>query len=314
VAIGVAIGLGVIGASAAFCRQRRVALTTGVAAGVVGLSGCAWLETKHRRLLYRPTPGRPDGFAGLREGDEAYSRTIVADQPTQSLDGTDHPAGTIQEVRLWWLPHPQADAPALLYLHGTFRNLYQNLGKIDALREAGFAVLAVEYRGWGSSSAIVPSEQTINADAALGWAELVRRVPDPARRVVYGHSLGGGVAVELASRLRRGADYAALIVESTFTRVSDVARIAGRLAGWLGTLTTQRFASIDRIAQVDAPVLVLHGTDDDTVAIELGRALYDAARPPKQFVAIEGGSHSRLQSDAPQRYQAALREFVASWR
>ena len=276
-------------------------------------AGCAWFDEKQRRLIYRPTPGRPTGFDGLREGDEAFAREIVIDQPVDMIEGDEAPVGSVHSVRMWWLPHPDVNAPALLYLHGTFRNLYQNLPKIDALREAGFAVLAVDYRGWGSSTPIVPSEHTINQDAALAWRELCARVPDPARRVIYGHSMGGGVAVELASRLRHGTDYAGLIVESTFTRLPDVARSAGWFAGWLGRLSTQRFDSIDRIAKVDAPVLVLHGRRDDTVPIELGQRLFDAAREPKRFVALDGG-HSRLQQDAPLAYRTAIGEFVAALR
>ena len=67
----------------------------------------------------------------------------------------------------------------MLYLHGTLRNLYGNLPKIEALREAGFAILAVDYRGWGDSTRIVPSEDTISADALVAWDELARRQPDP---------------------------------------------------------------------------------------------------------------------------------------
>jgi pimeloyl-ACP methyl ester carboxylesterase len=277
------------------------------------LGGCAWLDAQQRLIVYRPTPGRPDGFDGLRPGDQAFDREIVTAEPTRTRDGTVLPAGERQQVRLWWLPQANPRAPTLLYLHGTFRNLYQNLPKIDALREAGFAILAVEYRGWGSSTPIVPAEATIYADAALGWQALVERQPDPRRRVVYGHSMGGGVAVELASGLRHGHDYGALVLESTFTRMPDVARGAGVVLGAIGAfISSQRFDSIDKIARVDAPLLVIHGTADDTVPFDLGRRLYEAARPPKRLVAIDGGGHSRLQRDAPQAYQAALRELIAS--
>jgi pimeloyl-ACP methyl ester carboxylesterase len=90
----------------------------------------------------------------------------------------------------------------LLYLHGTFRNLFGNLSKINALRDAGFAVLAVDYRGWGESAPIMPSEASIHADAGRAWAELLKRQPDARHRVIFGHSMGGAVAVRLASTLR----------------------------------------------------------------------------------------------------------------
>jgi len=164
-------------------------------------AGCAWLDAKSRTLIYRPTPDAPAQFDALRPGDVRYEIAVAGQ------------GGGVDTLALWWLPSADPAAPTLLYLHGTFRTLYRNYPKIEALRAAGFAVLAVEYRGWGDSTPIVPSEQTIVADAESGWAELVKRQPDPRRRVLYGHSLGGAVAIELAGRKHHGVDYGALIVE-----------------------------------------------------------------------------------------------------
>jgi hypothetical protein len=211
---------------------------------------------------------------------------------------------------MWWLPHTNANAPTLLYLHGTFRNLYQNLPKIDALREAGFSVLAVDYRGWGDSTPLIPSESTIYADADVAWAELERRQPDPRKRVIYGHSMGGGVAVEMASRKHHGSDYGALILESTFTRAVDVADATNWLVGLAARFSAQKFDSLAKIGKVDAPVLMLHGAADHTVPVELGRQLRDAAPAGTRWVEIPGGSHSRLQSEAPETYQRALKLLI----
>ena len=262
-------------------------------------SGCAWLDTKHRQLLYRPTPGVPSDFAGLRPGDLKY----FVDLPTAAPD-------TAQRIEMWWLPQQDRDAPTLLYFHGTFRNLYENARKIEALRQAGFAVLALDYRGWGMSTPITPSEQTILQDAELAWTELQRRQPIAARRVIYGHSMGSGAAVDLASRLKVGTDYAALILESAFTSFPDVAHEAGLLASLIATLSSERFASADKIATVDAPLLMIHGSADTTIPVGLGKKLFDAAKLPKQWVNIEGGSHSDLDLVAHDQYQATLRGFM----
>jgi pimeloyl-ACP methyl ester carboxylesterase len=265
----------------------------------IALVGCAALDQAQRRMAMRPTPAAGASYAGLHPGDVVLMRPV----PASSQDATEH-------VQLWWLPQADAQAPTLLYLHGTFRNLFQNLPKIDALREAGFAILAVDYRGWGKSSPIVPSEQTIYADAWLAWRELAQRQPDPRLRVIYGHSLGGAVAVELASQLRCGADYAALILESTFTSVPDVSAAAG-VWGRLGAqLTTLNFDARSKIGRVDAPILMLHGERDRTVPVELGRRLRDAAPAGTRWIEIPGGSHSRLHSYAPETYGAAMRELV----
>ena len=265
------------------------------------LAGCAWLDAKQRELVFRPTPGRPDSFQGLRPSDVAF---------TVAVPGT----RTTDELHLWWLPQADPKAPTLLYLHGTFRNLYQNLPKIDALREAGFAVVAVDYRGWGDSTPLIPSEATIYADAAVAWGELVRRQPDPRKRVIYGHSMGSGVAVELASHRHAGVDYGAVILESSFTRLPDVAKAAGALGTIASWFATQEFDSESKIGKVDAPILMLHGSADKTVPVELGRRLFDAAPKGTRWVEFEGGSHSGLHREAPQQYQQALLLLIEQLR
>ncbi len=276
------------------------------------LSGCAWLDTKQRQLALRPTPGRPAAYA---EGSAAL---LAAFKPgdqrwmVQVRSGD----GSAQQLALWWLPQPDLQAPVLLYLHGTFRNLYQNLPKIQALREAGFAILAVDYRGWGDSTFIVPSEQSIAADAQAAWAEVQRRQPMPGRRVIYGHSMGGAVAVRLASGLvgapgmGAGRDYGALILESTFTRLPDVAREAGFWGSVAASLTSLDFDSVSRIPRIDAPIVMLHGTADKTVPFELGLRLRDAAPAGTQWVPVPAGTHSQLHAEAAALYQQTMRAVV----
>ena len=282
------------------------------------LGGCAWLSAKQSQLALRPTAGRPAGLADdsalFRPGDVRW-QVSVASVASASPNGTARPA-QLDQLALWWLPHADPQAPTLLYLHGTFRNLYQNLSKIDALREAGYSVVAVDYRGWGDSTAIVPTEESITADAREAWAEVLRRQPDASRRVIFGHSMGGAVAVRLASTLKAvrggGSDYAALVLESTFTRLPDIAAAAGFWGRIAAAATTLEFNSLSRIGRVDAPVLMLHGSADRTVPVALGRRLRDAAPPGVMWVEIEGGTHSRLHSDAPERYQQALTQLLQS--
>jgi pimeloyl-ACP methyl ester carboxylesterase len=271
----------------------------------MALSGCAWLDQKQRELALRPTPGLPAEFmpgsaaerANFRAGDRRY--TVPAGAQGR------------ETLALWWLPHANPQAPVLLYLHGTLRNLYGNLPKINALREAGFAVLAVDYRGWGESSALVPSEETIAQDAAQAYAELQRLQPQAGRRVIYGHSMGGAVAVRLASTLRARQDYAALVLEATFTRLPDVAAEAGFWGRVGAAVTTLEFDSLSRIGRIDAPILMLHGALDATVPVVLGRRLRDAAPAGVTWVEFPSGTHSRLQTDMPELYQSTFQRLIA---
>ena len=215
-----------------------------------------------------------------------------------------------EQLALWWLPQADPQAPTLLYLHGTLRSLYYNLPKIEALRDAGFAVLAVDYRGWGDSTPIIPSEATIAADVETAWAELKRRQPLAGQRVIFGHSMGGAAAVTLASRLHYPSDYAALVLESTFTSLPDVAATAGFWGRIGAAITTLKFNSLAKISRVDAPLLILHGSADKTVPVELGQRLRDAARPSVRWVEVPGGSHSRLHADAPEVYRQAMQSVI----
>ena len=274
---------------------------------LLATSGCAWLDERQRQIIYRPTPGVPADFAGLRPGDERYFLTVP---PLNSAAPATDPISPVpQRIEVWWLPHDDAQAPALLYLHGTFRNLFENIHKIDALRAAGFAIMAVDYRGWGLSTPITPSERSIMEDADRAWQEFQRRAPIAHQRVIYGHSMGSGVAVDLASRLNGRADYGGLILESAFTSFKDVAAEASMLARMLVSLNDERFDSIDKIEKVNAPILMLHGALDDTIPSVLGMRLFDAAQVPKRWVVIEGGHHSDLQDVGARAYQAALAHF-----
>lgn len=271
-----------------------------VLALLLSLVGCAWLDGQQRRLIYRPTPAASAATPALEAGGEAFFLPA---------DAHDHAA----QIALWWLPHTNPQAPTLLYLHGTFRNLEGNRPKIDALRQAGFSVLAVDYRGWGHSTPITPSEQTIAHDARLAWAELVRREPRAGMRVIYGHSMGSGVAVALASSLQSPGELGAVVLESAFTSFQDIAAKAGFWAGLLSRLTGEQFASIDKIARVKAPILMLHGDRDTTVPMVLGQQLFAAVHAPKQWVTFAGGGHSDLHRQDAGAYQQAISAFMARY-
>jgi len=266
---------------------------------LIATSGCAWLDTRQRELIYRPTPAQATLASDLQPGDQHYLVTLP-----------DHKG--VEHLAFWWLPHSRPNAPTLLYLHGTFRNLDGNQRKIESLRSAGFSVLAVDYRGWGESSPRIPSEQSILQDANIAWQEFIKHQPDPARRVIYGHSMGSGVAVDLASHLNYPGDYGGLVLESAFTSFSDVARASGWLARVLAWFSHERFDSAAKIGRIQAPLLMLHGTLDDTIPIVLGERLFAAANAPKRWIAIDGAAHSDLDLVNPAVYQSSLRDFAAA--
>lgn len=280
----------------------RVGLT--IALGAMLATGCVLLETKERELVWRPVREAASWYAGLPDAvQDVYL-------PVPSPDGA--AAG---RIHAWWWPAAQPAAPTVLYLHGARWNLTGHVRRIEQLHGFGFAVLAIDYRGFGKSDGDLPSEAMAYQDAAAAWAWLRDREPDPSRRFLYGHSLGGAVAIDLAARLSREASpeasvpAAGLIVESSFTSLADIA--AEMSYRWLplGLVLSQKFDSIAKIAQVRLPVLIVHGVSDRFVPSRLSEALYAAAPEPKRLLLVEGGSHNNSMWMGSEEYRAALAEL-----
>ncbi|WKB55340.1 alpha/beta hydrolase [Eleftheria terrae] len=275
--------------TAAFRRRLAPALLM----LLVLTAGCSVLDTQQRRWIFQPQamPAAP-AEAGVEE---------------VWLDFTSAVSGEPVRLHALWLPQAKADAPVLLYLHGarwgvTGRASGERMHRMHAM---GFSVLALDYRGFGRSTAVLPSEALAHEDARAAWRWLQARRPD-APRYLFGHSLGGAIAVHLATEL---PDLQGLMVEGTFTSVADV---FGTLRwGWLPVrwLITQRFDSAARIAAIKAPVLVVHGSDDTVIKPELGRALYERITARKRFVLVDGGTHSNTHALAEPQYLAALQDL-----
>jgi pimeloyl-ACP methyl ester carboxylesterase len=213
--------------------------------------------------------------------------------------------GKDQKLHAWWLEGERPDAPAVLYLHGARWNLTGSVTRIDRWRQLGFAVLAVDYRGFGQSSDIAPTEAFAYEDAEAAWDYLAKIAPGRARYIV-GHSLGGAIATELA---RRHPDASGLVLEATFTSVADM--VSESTWGFLpvSLILTQKFDTLAKIPEVKVPVLITHGTSDSIVPFRMGEQLYAAATAPKRFIKVEGAGHHNLSGVAFDAYRTALGEL-----
>jgi len=213
--------------------------------------------------------------------------------------------GSGQQLHAWWLQAPDPRAPVVLYLHGARWNLTGSVSRIERWRSLGFAVLAVDYRGFGQSTDVAPTEAYAYEDAEAAWDYLAKIAPGRPRYIV-GHSLGGAIATELA---RRRADASGLVLEATFTSVRDM--IEQSPWGFLpvGLILTQQFDTLAKIPEVHVPVLIAHGTRDSIVPIAMGERLYEAARAPKRFIRVDGAGHHNLSGAAFDQYRAALAEL-----
>ena len=269
-------------------------LLRGVVAALAALLGGASLETQQRKLIFQ-TGTRPDE-ASASECVEMGERWIEFDSVV---------TGKPVRMHALWLAQHDAQAPVMLYLHGARWDVRGSVQRMQLLHSLGFSVLGIDYRGFGRTSAELPSERMACEDARAAWHWLAQQHPQ-AKRYVYGHSLGGAIAVQLATEID---DASGLIVEGTFTSIPEV---FGTLKwGWLPLrpLITQRFDSVRRVAHVRAPLLVVHGSHDELIRPEMGRALFERATVAKRFVLVEGGSHHDTHRVGHFHYREALRDL-----
>ncbi|HET7732070.1 MAG TPA: alpha/beta fold hydrolase [Usitatibacter sp.] len=213
--------------------------------------------------------------------------------------------GTGQKLHAWWLAAEDPQAPVVLYLHGARWNLTGSVTRIDRWRKLGFAVLAVDYRGFGKSTDIAPTEAYAYEDAEAAWDYIGQLAPG-RKRFIVGHSLGGAIAAELA---RRRPDAAGVVLEATFTSVRDM--IEESPWGFLpvGLILTQQFDTLSKVGELRMPVLITHGTRDSIVPVKMGERLYEAVKAPKRFIKVEGAGHHNLSGVAFDEYRAALAEL-----
>ena len=252
------------------------------------------LRLSESRLLYAP----------------GSSRTLTPARPALGLapERVEIPSSEGVTLVAWVIRAPARETAGrwLLICHGNAGNL-SDAGRPEhyaGLRALGLNLLAFDYRGYGESGG-APSEAGLyrDAEAAYGYLRDTRDVP-PARIILFGHSLGSAVAVELATRVPA----AALVLDGAL--ISVIAR-AQEVYPYVPVrwVARSRFASIEKIGRVGIPKLFLHARQDDVVPIAHGRRLYDAAPFPKTFVALAGGHGDAFEADSA-AYFGAIARFL----
>jgi uncharacterized protein len=247
-----------------------VATGTGVlAVGAVLALAVVW--SQQRRFVYFPHPAVVPPAAGVLPGGEEVE------------------FGTEDGLRLrgWFVPGQDGDGGAVLVCNGNGGNRAMRAPLAAALSRAGLSVLLFDYRGYGGNPGS-PSEAGLAADARAAQEWLATRAGvDPRRIAFFGESLGAAVALGLA----RERSPAALVLRSPFTSLADVARVH---YPWLPVrlLLAERYPSLDRVRDLDSPLLVVAGERDRIVPAAQSRRLYEAAPEPKRFVLVPRADHN----------------------
>lgn len=222
----------------------------------------------------------------------------VSSYSAQQLPVVLVPTADGAEVATLHVPRPGATF-TILYSHGNAEDLGQLGSFLEAYRDAGFSVLAYDYRGYGLSTGGPPSAKGAERDLEAVYRYAIGSLGIPASRIVLlGRSVGSGPATALAAR----EPVAGLIVESGFVS-------AFRVVTRVRILPFDRFANLLHIRDVECPVLVIHGTDDEVIPASHGRRLFEAAPEPKESLWVEGARHNDLVAVAGERYWRTLQSF-----
>ena len=261
-----------------------IGIVAGLALVVVGI------RLFEDRLIYFP-PRYPTGF----EPPEKYGLS-VEQVWLRTEDGV--------KLNAWYLPTPTASQVLLLF-HGNASNLGTDLPRLQLFAHLGVNLFEVDYRGYGKSEGS-PDEAGLYRDADAAYRYLMESRGHKAGDIfLHGQSLGGAVAIDLASRRECGG----LIVESSFTSAREMARRMFLLP-LLEYVPKSRFDSLEKISQVQCPVLIVHGTQDQVIPFFMGEKLYQAAPEPKSFLPVEGAGHVDCFVVSGGRYLERLQKLI----
>ena len=231
-------------------------------------------------------------------------------------------SGKLEKLHGWWIPGNSPPQPplvrefkkgdfkkVLLYLHGRGFNIGANINQSYRFRQLGFSVLLIDYRGYGRSQGGFPNESQVYEDTETAYNYLVKqRKLSPSQIVLYGHSLGGAVAIELAIK---HPEAAGLIVQSSFTSMADMIENNALMRIFpVRLLLTQKFDSLAKIPSLRMPVLFVHGTADPLIPATMSKILYAASSEPKEFLLVPNAKHNN--GDAFFNY-AEYRETVVDF-
>ncbi len=264
--------------------------------GAIYVCVCLVLVLQQSRMIFFPTPLLEATPADVGLAYEEVWIPVFGDRPSEKIHG-------------WWIPSPQPDAGVMLQLHGNGYNIGANITQAAFLHQLGFSVLLIDYRGYGQSPGRFPSEIQVYQDAEAGWRHLVQdRQIVPDQIFIFGHSLGGAIAIDLALQHPAAAG---LFVESSFTSMLDMATRTKQLGMFpVRWLLNQRFESIQKVRSLQLPVMFIHGDADLAVPSDMSQQLYEAASEPKQLLLVPMAGHNNVSEVGGMQYRQAIQEFI----
>ena len=288
-----------------FLSLLQFLVIAGVIIAIAYLAVSIFLLLKQRKLIFLPSltlENTPDIFNLPYE--DIWLQVSAKNQ--------------IETIHGWWIPAPsfarssnslKSSDLVLFYLHGNSYNMGAKIDEIHRYHQMGFDVVSLDYRGYGRSTGDFPSEAQIYEDVDIFFNYLIdKRRINPKNILVYGHSLGGAIAIELAMR---HPQFAALIVQSSFTSMVEQVNTMAKYKLWpINLLLHQRFDSISKVSQLKMPVFFIHGTDDRLIPPYMSEKLFELAPEPKELFIVPGADHNNVSAIAGDEYSRRIIAFV----
>ncbi|WP_341462612.1 alpha/beta hydrolase [Planktothrix agardhii] len=273
-------------------------LTLLAVGAIAYLTACLFLFFRQTRFIFFPSR-----LISITPDDVGLSyQDIELKIPTAS--------GKIETVHCWWIPsESNPNQKVIIDLHGNRNTIEGNIGYAEQFHEMGLSVLLVEYRGYGRSTNRFPSEKTVYQDVETAWNYLVNeRQINPHNIYIFGHSLGGAIAINLAFK---HPEIPGLIIESSFTNIKKM--IDYKKKYWMfpiNLILTQKFDSLAKISALKMPILLTHGTEDELIPKTMSEDLFNAAIEPKQLLIVAGAGHNNVRQVGGKEYWETVQQFL----
>jgi len=265
-----------------------------MAIAYLGLCVAIWKQ--QTRLIYFPSSlieTRPQAF----------------DLPFQDVWLPLRSDGKVEHMHGWWIPANRVEQGVILYLHGNGLNIGANLVQAQRFHQLGWSVFLPDYRGYGQSEGGFPTEAKLYQDAATAWKYLTETRGIAANEIVlFGHSLGGAVAIELATH---HPQIAGLIIQSSFSSMRAMVDHRGQFAIFpVGLILNQHFDSLNRVRSLPMPILYIHGMADSIIPYQMSQSLHASTRSEKQLYLVPGAGHNNVGDIGGVAYMQTLNQFL----
>ena len=246
-----------------------------------------------KSFIYFPTK-YPEGDWHVGEHNLNGLRCIIKDHFIESEDGT--------KIHAWLYQHFNS-REILLYCHGNAGSIATRKEKMALMLNSGIDIFTLDYRGYGRSEGS-PTEKGLIEDVEAAYQYLLNLGYDSSNIIVYGASLGGGAAIELACKYKTKA----IILESIFTSIPDMARV--RMPFVPKFIVRTKFDNFKKISSLKCPVFLIHGDQDEVIPVNMGRQLFEQAVEPKIYYEIKGAGHNNIYDIKPDILKHEFRAFL----